>query len=181
MIPVHSSWGEPCAADQTDPCFLTICDKNEIFKLPVFILFYFYFTYFLCSFFLFFQVNDRLDRNCCGFTPDPAELCVENRLNVKCGNSKELQLVHILVSKAIILYIASAVLKSESYGNCCFKQLYKSRNVSFSCCCHVVVMIIMGMLKSNTLKWIEPVSFVCFPYMVFWLCCSMLFISAVLM
>uniref|UniRef100_A0A3Q2P4N6 Golgi associated kinase 1A n=1 Tax=Fundulus heteroclitus TaxID=8078 RepID=A0A3Q2P4N6_FUNHE len=42
------------------------------------------------------QVNDRLDRNCCGFTPDPTELCVENQLHSKCGNSKDLQLVHIL-------------------------------------------------------------------------------------
>ncbi|MEQ2277825.1 hypothetical protein XENORESO_008403, partial [Xenotaenia resolanae] len=42
-------------------------------------------------------INDRLDRNCCGFTPDPSELCVENLLHSKCGNSKDLQLVHILV------------------------------------------------------------------------------------
>ncbi|KAF3691482.1 Protein FAM198A Precursor [Channa argus] len=45
------------------------------------------------------QVNDRLDRYCCGFTPDPKELCVENLLNAKCGNTKGLQLVHILVRK----------------------------------------------------------------------------------
>ncbi|XP_035528856.1 uncharacterized protein gask1a [Morone saxatilis] len=46
------------------------------------------------------QVNDRLDRYCCGFTPDPSELCVENLLHAKCGNTKDLLLVHILVRKA---------------------------------------------------------------------------------
>ncbi|XP_061574162.1 Golgi-associated kinase 1A-like [Cololabis saira] len=46
------------------------------------------------------QVNDRLDRCCCGFTPDPADLCVENLLHAKCGNSKDLLLVHILVRRA---------------------------------------------------------------------------------
>ncbi|XP_062421345.1 Golgi-associated kinase 1A isoform X2 [Pungitius pungitius] len=46
------------------------------------------------------QVNDRLDRYCCGFTPHPAELCVENLLHTKCGNTKDLLLVHILVRKA---------------------------------------------------------------------------------
>uniref|UniRef100_A0A3P8SI86 Golgi associated kinase 1A n=1 Tax=Amphiprion percula TaxID=161767 RepID=A0A3P8SI86_AMPPE len=43
------------------------------------------------------QINDRLDRYCCGFTPDPTELCVENLLHAKCGNTKDLKLVHILV------------------------------------------------------------------------------------
>ncbi|XP_017555801.1 Golgi-associated kinase 1A [Pygocentrus nattereri] len=43
------------------------------------------------------QVNDRLDRYCCGFRPDPADMCVENLLNVKCANPKDLMLVHILV------------------------------------------------------------------------------------
>ncbi|TSK34845.1 Ectonucleoside triphosphate diphosphohydrolase 3 [Bagarius yarrelli] len=46
------------------------------------------------------QVNDRLDRYCCGFRPDPADMCVENLLNVKCANPKELMLVHILVRRA---------------------------------------------------------------------------------
>uniref|UniRef100_A0A667ZRM2 Golgi associated kinase 1A n=1 Tax=Myripristis murdjan TaxID=586833 RepID=A0A667ZRM2_9TELE len=46
------------------------------------------------------QVNDRLDRYCCGFRPAPSETCVENLLHVKCGNTKELVLVHILVRKA---------------------------------------------------------------------------------
>ncbi|XP_060776582.1 Golgi-associated kinase 1B isoform X2 [Neoarius graeffei] len=44
-------------------------------------------------------VNDRLDRYCCGFQPDPADMCVENLLNVKCGNPKHLMLVHILVRR----------------------------------------------------------------------------------
>uniref|UniRef100_W5JXU9 Golgi associated kinase 1A n=1 Tax=Astyanax mexicanus TaxID=7994 RepID=W5JXU9_ASTMX len=46
------------------------------------------------------QVNDRLDRYCCGFQPDPADMCVENLLNVKCSNPKDLMLVHILVRRA---------------------------------------------------------------------------------
>ncbi|KAM3873474.1 Golgi-associated kinase 1A [Diretmus argenteus] len=46
------------------------------------------------------QVNDRLDRYCCGFRPDPSESCVENLLHAKCRNTKELVLVHILVRKA---------------------------------------------------------------------------------
>ncbi|XP_042166532.1 Golgi-associated kinase 1A-like [Oncorhynchus tshawytscha] len=45
------------------------------------------------------QVNDRLDRYCCGFQPDPAEPCVENLLHTKCRNSKDLVLVHILVRR----------------------------------------------------------------------------------
>uniref|UniRef100_UPI003AAB1C75 Golgi-associated kinase 1A n=1 Tax=Centroberyx gerrardi TaxID=166262 RepID=UPI003AAB1C75 len=46
------------------------------------------------------QVNDRLDRYCCGFRPDPTETCVENLLHAKCRNTKQLVLVHILVRKA---------------------------------------------------------------------------------
>ncbi|XP_076844608.1 Golgi-associated kinase 1A [Brachyhypopomus gauderio] len=46
------------------------------------------------------QVNDRLDRYCCGFRPDAADLCVENRLNVQCSNPQHLMLVHILVRRA---------------------------------------------------------------------------------
>lgn len=46
------------------------------------------------------QVNDRLDRYCCGFTPDASDVCVENQLQSKCGNIKDLLLVHILVRKA---------------------------------------------------------------------------------
>ncbi|XP_037830324.1 uncharacterized protein gask1a [Kryptolebias marmoratus] len=55
------------------------------------------------------QVNDRLDRYCCGFRPDPAELCVENLLHNKCGNSKDLLLVHILVSPPVTLLQRTAV------------------------------------------------------------------------
>uniref|UniRef100_A0A8C6ST67 Golgi associated kinase 1A n=1 Tax=Neogobius melanostomus TaxID=47308 RepID=A0A8C6ST67_9GOBI len=46
------------------------------------------------------QVNDRLDRYCCGFRPDPSDVCVENLFQAKCGNTKDLLLVHILVRKA---------------------------------------------------------------------------------
>ncbi|XP_054898061.1 Golgi-associated kinase 1A [Poeciliopsis prolifica] len=72
------------------------------------------------------QVNDRLDRNCCGFTPDPAELCVENRLNIKCGNSKELQLVHILVRKtdpSRLVFIDNAGRPKQSNSNLNFRLL----------------------------------------------------------
>lgn len=51
----------------------------------------------LCVLWALMQVNDRLDRCCCGFTPDPADVCVENLLYTKCGNTKDLLLVHILV------------------------------------------------------------------------------------
>ncbi|KAE8596834.1 hypothetical protein XENTR_v10016258 [Xenopus tropicalis] len=44
------------------------------------------------------QVQDRLDRYCCGFNPDPSEPCVEELLHDKCRNAKGLVLVHILVS-----------------------------------------------------------------------------------
>lgn len=56
------------------------------------------------------QVNDRLDRYCCGFTPDPTELCVENLLHAKCGNTKDLLLVHILVR---ITYSTNAISKDS--------------------------------------------------------------------
>lgn len=52
---------------------------------------------FLCVLCLLVQVNDRLDRYCCGFTPDPKDMCVENLLHTKCGNTEDLLLVHILV------------------------------------------------------------------------------------
>nr|XP_033785962.1 Golgi-associated kinase 1A isoform X2 [Geotrypetes seraphini] len=46
------------------------------------------------------QVQDRLDRYCCGFHPDPKESCVEERLHDKCRNPEELFLVHILVRES---------------------------------------------------------------------------------
>ncbi|OCT75922.1 Golgi-associated kinase 1A [Xenopus laevis] len=46
------------------------------------------------------QVQDRLDRYCCGFNPDPSEPCVEELLHDKCRNAKGLVLVHILVRKS---------------------------------------------------------------------------------
>ncbi|XP_041961872.1 Golgi-associated kinase 1A isoform X2 [Alosa sapidissima] len=46
------------------------------------------------------QVNDRLDRYCCGFRPDPSDVCLENMLHVKCKSPNDLLLVHILVRKA---------------------------------------------------------------------------------
>lgn len=60
------------------------------------------------------QVNDRLDRYCCGFTPEPTDLCVENMLYSKCGNTKDLLLVHILVRTSGISTGSSIFRKSYS-------------------------------------------------------------------
>ncbi|KAM9851719.1 Golgi-associated kinase 1A [Aulostomus maculatus] len=70
------------------------------------------------------QVNDRLDRYCCGFTPDPAESCVENLLHAKCGNIKDLLLVHILVRKADpsrLVFIDNAGRPQQSADNLNFR------------------------------------------------------------
>ncbi|XP_068180821.1 Golgi-associated kinase 1B [Antennarius striatus] len=72
------------------------------------------------------QLNDRLDRYCCGFTPDPAELCVENLLHTKCGNTKDLLLVHILVKKADpsrLVFIDNAGRPHQSIDNLNFRLL----------------------------------------------------------
>lgn len=53
-------------------------------------------------------MNDRLDRSCCGFRPDPSELCVENLLHVKCGNPKDINLVHILVKEILVIFVRSS-------------------------------------------------------------------------
>ncbi|XP_078028142.1 uncharacterized protein gask1a isoform X2 [Epinephelus lanceolatus] len=70
------------------------------------------------------QVNDRLDRCCCGFTPDPTELCVENLLHAKCGNTNELLLVHILVRKedpSRLVFIDNAGRPQQSINNLNFR------------------------------------------------------------
>ncbi|XP_041799184.1 Golgi-associated kinase 1A isoform X1 [Chelmon rostratus] len=70
------------------------------------------------------QVSDRLDRYCCGFTPDPTELCVENLLHTKCGNTKDLLLVHILVRKADpsrLVFIDNAGRPQQSTDNLNFR------------------------------------------------------------
>uniref|UniRef100_A0A3B4FF60 Golgi associated kinase 1A n=1 Tax=Pundamilia nyererei TaxID=303518 RepID=A0A3B4FF60_9CICH len=70
------------------------------------------------------QVNDRLDRYCCGFIPDPAELCVENLLYAKCANTKDLLLVHILVRKtdpSTLVFIDNAGRPQQSTDNLNFK------------------------------------------------------------
>ncbi|XP_019123888.1 uncharacterized protein gask1a isoform X2 [Larimichthys crocea] len=70
------------------------------------------------------QVSDRLDRYCCGFTPDPTELCVENLLHTKCGNTKDLLLVHILVRKADpsrLVFIDNAGRPHQSSDNLNFR------------------------------------------------------------
>eukprot|EP00064_Thunnus_orientalis_P005522 superscaffoldBa00000543_g5536 len=70
------------------------------------------------------EVNDRLDRYCCGFTPDPEEPCVENLLHVKCDNPKNLLLVHILVRKADpsrLVFIDNAGRPQQSADNLNFR------------------------------------------------------------
>ncbi|XP_028327042.1 uncharacterized protein gask1a isoform X2 [Gouania willdenowi] len=70
------------------------------------------------------QVNDRLDRYCCGFTPDPAELCVENRLHSRCSSSEDLLLVHILVRNADpsrLVFIDNAGRPQQSTDNLNFR------------------------------------------------------------
>ncbi|XP_044064524.1 uncharacterized protein gask1a isoform X2 [Siniperca chuatsi] len=70
------------------------------------------------------QVNDRLDRYCCGFTPELTELCVENLLHAKCGNTKDLLLVHILVRKADpsrLVFIDNAGRPQQSDDNLNFR------------------------------------------------------------
>nr|XP_015212597.1 PREDICTED: protein FAM198A isoform X1 [Lepisosteus oculatus] len=72
------------------------------------------------------QVNDRLDRYCCGFKPDPSEPCVEELLHVKCRNPKELALVHILVRKADpsrLVFIDNAGRPYHPQGNLNFRLL----------------------------------------------------------
>ncbi|KAM8735498.1 uncharacterized protein gask1a isoform 2-T2 [Acanthopagrus schlegelii] len=70
------------------------------------------------------QVNDRLDRYCCGFTPDPTDMCVENLLHTKCGNTEDLLLVHILVKKADpsrLVFIDNAGRPQQSSDNLNFR------------------------------------------------------------
>ncbi|KAK9513257.1 hypothetical protein VZT92_026804 [Zoarces viviparus] len=70
------------------------------------------------------QVNDRLDRYCCGFTPDPAELCVENLLHARCGHTQDLLLVHILVRKkdpSRLVFIDNAGRPQQSTNNLNFR------------------------------------------------------------
>ncbi|XP_029360736.1 uncharacterized protein gask1a isoform X2 [Echeneis naucrates] len=70
------------------------------------------------------QVHDRLDRYCCGFTPDPTEVCVENLLHNKCYNTKDLLLVHILVKKADpsrLVFIDNAGRPHQSSNNLNFR------------------------------------------------------------
>ncbi|XP_062278362.1 Golgi-associated kinase 1A [Scomber scombrus] len=70
------------------------------------------------------QVNDRLDRYCCGFTPDPEEPCVENLLQAKCSDTRNLLLVHILVRKADpsrLVFIDNAGRPQQSADNLNFR------------------------------------------------------------
>ncbi|XP_078520575.1 Golgi-associated kinase 1A [Lissotriton helveticus] len=72
------------------------------------------------------QVQDRLDRYCCGFKPDPSEACVEERLHEKCRNPEELALVHILVREsnpAHLVYIDNAARPFHPEDNLNFRLL----------------------------------------------------------
>lgn len=72
------------------------------------------------------QVQDRLDRYCCGFKPDPSEACVEERLHEKCRNPEELALVHILVresNSAHLVYIDNAARPFHPEDNLNFRLL----------------------------------------------------------
>ncbi|KAM8967078.1 Golgi-associated kinase 1A [Pelodytes ibericus] len=72
------------------------------------------------------QVQDRLDRYCCGFKPDPAEPCVEELLHDKCRNPKELVLVHILVRESDpsqLVFIDNAGRPEHSEDNLNFRLL----------------------------------------------------------
>ncbi|KAJ7985633.1 hypothetical protein DPEC_G00354090 [Dallia pectoralis] len=72
------------------------------------------------------QVNDRLDRYCCGFQPDPTEPCVENLLHTRCRNPKDLVLVHILVRRAEpsrLVFIDNAGRPNHSHDNINFRLL----------------------------------------------------------
>ncbi|KAK0143980.1 Protein FAM198A [Merluccius polli] len=82
------------------------------------------------------QVNDRLDRCCCGFRPDPKESCVENLLYVKCHNSKELRLVHILVRKtdpSRMVFIDNAGRPHQPADNLNFR-LVEGIDERYPCC-----------------------------------------------
>ncbi|XP_068092341.1 Golgi-associated kinase 1A [Hyperolius riggenbachi] len=72
------------------------------------------------------QVQDRLDRYCCGFKPDPRESCVEELLHDKCRNPKELILVHILVrysDPSHLVYIDNAGRPNHPEDNLNFRLL----------------------------------------------------------
>lgn len=79
VLPVRQNWGQNSKSKNSS--FTSLCQSRWLLVCP----------------WLSVQVSDRLDRYCCGFTPDPTELCVENLLHTKCGNTKDLLLVHILV------------------------------------------------------------------------------------
>ncbi|KAG8572837.1 hypothetical protein GDO81_012181 [Engystomops pustulosus] len=72
------------------------------------------------------QVQDRLDRYCCGFNPEPTESCVEELLHDKCRNQNELILVHILVrhsDPSHLVYIDNAGRPGHPDDNLNFRLL----------------------------------------------------------
>ncbi|XP_069816489.1 Golgi-associated kinase 1A [Dendropsophus ebraccatus] len=72
------------------------------------------------------QVQDRLDRYCCGFNPEPTESCVEELLHDKCRNQHELVLVHILIrhsDPSHLVYIDNAGRPNHPDDNLNFRLL----------------------------------------------------------
>ncbi|XP_069586147.1 Golgi-associated kinase 1A [Ranitomeya imitator] len=72
------------------------------------------------------QVQDRLDRYCCGFNPEPTESCVEELLHDKCRNQNDLVLVHILVrhsNPSHLVYIDNAGRPNHPDDNLNFRLL----------------------------------------------------------
>ncbi|XP_056376171.1 Golgi-associated kinase 1A [Hyla sarda] len=72
------------------------------------------------------QVQDRLDRYCCGFNPEPTESCVEELLHDKCHNQNELVLVHILIrhsDSSHLVYIDNAGRPNHPDENMNFRLL----------------------------------------------------------
>ncbi|XP_007904589.2 uncharacterized protein gask1a [Callorhinchus milii] len=72
------------------------------------------------------QVHDRLDRHCCGFSPEPSEPCVQELLRENCRSLKEQALVHILVRKgdpSRLVYIDNAARLLQPEDNLNFRLL----------------------------------------------------------
>uniref|UniRef100_A0A8C5QST2 Golgi associated kinase 1A n=1 Tax=Leptobrachium leishanense TaxID=445787 RepID=A0A8C5QST2_9ANUR len=100
------------------------------------------------------QVQDRLDRYCCGFNPDPTEPCVEELLNDKCQNQKELVLVHILVRQSNpsqLVYIDNAGRPDHAEDNLNFRLLQGIDGFPAS----VVQLLKSGCLKSRLVKSLQ--------------------------
>ncbi|CAH2282887.1 Hypothetical predicted protein [Pelobates cultripes] len=100
------------------------------------------------------QVQDRLDRYCCGFRPDPTESCVEELMHDKCGNPRELVLVHILVRQSNpsqLVYIDNAGRPDHPEDNLNFRLLQGIDGFPAS----VVRLLKSGCLQNMLLKSLQ--------------------------